>query len=162
MSDKRITKFNYRVGKNPLALHNNKDDIWKALEDQAERLVEEANEVVDGVKNRDIKAVVDGVVDTWYVREWMDDMLSTLGVDVEGAKHGVCKNNLDKITEDVNLAYESSVNYGNTFVYSYHEKDVTYYSVLREGDRKVMKLRTHVPPNLDKFIPVEVVKHLEN
>lgn len=161
MSDKRITKFNYRSGKTPLSLNNDKEVIWKSLQDQAERLVEEANEVLDGVKNRDIKEVVDGVVDTWYVREWLDDMLEALGVDVDGAKHEVCKNNLDKITEDVNLAYESSVNYGNTFVYSYHEKDVTYYSVLREGDRKVMKLKTHVPPNIDKFIPVTTKEYLE-
>lgn len=161
MSDKRITKFNQRVGKMPLAIHNEKEAIWKALKDQAERLVEEAQEVLDGVNNRDINEVLDGVVDTWYVREWMDDMLSALGIDVEASKHEVCMNNLNKITENVDEAYEAATEYGNCFVYTYHGKN-NYYSVLREGDRKVMKLKTHIPPNLDQFIPITTKQALEN
>ena len=160
MSDKRVTRFNQFVGKNPLDLHNDKEKIWEALKQQAERLVEEANEVLDGVNNRDINEVLDGVVDTWYVREWMDDMLEALTINVDGAKHEVCMNNLSKITRDEDVANKTSESYGNTFVYSYFTPTETYFSVLRNDDRKVVKLKTHVPPNLNQFIPIEVKQHL--
>ena len=156
MSDNRITKFNLRAGKAPLTLDDdNKEAVWKTLKDQAERLVEEAQEVLDGVNNRDIQEVLDGVVDVWYVREWMDDMLVALGIDVEGAKHEVCMNNLNKITEDLSLAKQTLKDYGNCSIYIHNDKSTTYYTVLRDGDRKVMKLKNHVAPKLTKYISLE-------
>jgi NTP pyrophosphatase (non-canonical NTP hydrolase) len=155
MSDNRITKFNHRAGKMPLGLNDSKESVWQSLKNQAERLVEEVQEVLDGVNNRDIQEVLDGVVDVWYVREWMDDMLEALGIDVEKAKHEVAMNNLNKITEDISLAKQTAKDYGNCFVFIYNDKFTTYYTVLRSGDNKVMKLKNHVPPNLSQFIPLE-------
>lgn len=162
MSNERITKFNHIVGASPVGSDASKEEIWKQLELQARLVLEEANEMYDAVKNKDIVEVLDGSIDVWYLREYMDDILKALNIDVAGAKYEVCFNNDQKYTTSEDLAMESWLEYvrqGKTpEVCSVDYEGKTYYTVKING--KVQKLLHHVRPDLNKCIPEEIKEKL--
>ena len=156
----KITKFNYITGKPPLgAIEDNKELVWKQLKEQAERVLEEAKELVKACEEQDIKEVLDGFVDVWYTNEYVEDLLVACGVDTKTAKHEICNNNDQKYTTSFALAEDTRLGYLDiatpTVISEVDYGGETYFTVMRVEDNKVMKLKGHVPPNLDKCIPKE-------
>lgn len=156
----RITKFNYIVGKPPLAgITENEHLVWKQIEEQAARVLEEAKEMMKACRERNMQEILDGFVDVWYTNEYMEDLLLACGVDTKTAKNEICNNNDQKYTTSWNLAEDTRMEYFDkataTVVDEVEYEGETYYTVLRAEDNKVMKLKGHVPPNINKCVPDE-------
>lgn len=163
MSVERITKFNVIVGNPPKTIDNTQQEIWDQLELQARLVLEEAKEMYEAVRNKDIVEVLDGSVDVWYLREYMDDILKSLGVDVTKAKYEVCYNNDQKYTTSSDLAMNTWAEFAKqgkpSEVVSVEYDGTTYYIVKIDG--KVQKLLHHVRPNLEQCIPLSLKEKLD-
>ena len=162
MSNKRITKFNHIVGAKPKGLYASPEEIWNQLELQSRLILEEANELYDAVKNKDILEVLDGSTDVWYLREYMDDILKSLDIDVAGAKYEVSYNNEQKYTTSADYAALSWSEYAQqgkpAVMDAVDYEGKTYYTVKIDG--KVQKLLHHVRPDLNKCIPEKTKEKL--
>ena len=158
--NERVTKFNYVAGKDPLGYKtDDKEAIWKQLEDQVERVYEEAKEMLDAVQERDIVEVLDGYLDVKFTNEYVENLLKAIGVDTTGSWHTVLSNNESKSTTSFEYAEASFVEYLKQGVHvnldAVDYEGTRYYVLKRVGDNKVMKLKDHVPPDLAKFVPDE-------
>lgn len=159
--NERITKFNHIAGKAPLGFSReaSKEDIWKQIEDQVERVYEEAKEMRDAVKERNLVEVLDGHLDTWYTNTYIQDLLQATNVDVKGAKVAVMGNNDSKYTTSKEYAEISARIYLeddiDVYIDTYDYDGVLYFTVIRTSDDKVMKLLDHQRPELEKYVPDE-------
>lgn len=159
MSNYRVTKFNVISGNAP---HMGTDyEYWKQLKDQAERVLEEAQELYDNVCAENMEGVLDGFLDVRYTNEYMEDLLIAGDVDTKKAWDAVCLNNDTKYTTSYTYAIESKEqleNKGETcYIESVQYEGELYYTVKRASDNKVMKLKYHESPDISKFVP-EVYK----
>lgn len=159
--NERITKFNHITGKAPLGFDRgaSKEDIWKQIEDQVERVYEEAKEMRDAARERNLVEVLDGHLDTWYTNSYIQDLLQAINVDVKGAKVVVVENNDSKYTTSREYAEISARIYLeddiDVYIDPYVYDNVLYYTVKRVEDNKVMKLKDHQRPELEKYVPDE-------
>lgn len=159
--NERITKFNHIAGKAPLGFSReaSEEDIWKQIEDQVERVYEEAKEMRDAVKERNMTEVLDGHLDVWYTNSYIQDLLQAINVDVKGAKVVVVENNDSKYTTSREYAEISARIYLeddiDVYIDPYVYDNVLYYTVKRVEDNKVMKLKDHQRPELEKHVPDE-------
>lgn len=159
--NERITKFNHIAGKAPLGFSReaSSEAIWKQIEDQAERVYEEAKEMLDAVKERNMTEVLDGHLDVWYTNSYIQDLLQAIDVDVKGAKVVVVENNDSKYTTSREYAEISARIYLEddieVYIDPYVYNSVVYYTVKRVEDNKVMKLKDHQRPELEKHVPDE-------
>lgn len=162
MSKEAIKKFNYITGNYPVGIDGDKEAIWSQLELTSRLLLEEAQEMHTAALNRDILEYLDGNTDCWYVREYADDLLKALGVDVPGAKYEVCYNNDQKYTTSETLALDTWADYAKKGkapeVCKVDYEGKTYYTVKIDG--KVNKLLFHVRPNLSECVPDYVKEKL--
>ena len=159
--DGRITKFNFIKGDVP---QTDKEAFWKQVRAQAEIHLEEAQEMLDAAINEDLQELLDGSMDCWFVREYMDDILEANGIDVKLAKQMVCDNNLSKFTTNptvVEQSVQKLINSGNPVnVGAVSYDGELFYALRRIPDGKVMKPITHVAPELDKCISEKVLERL--
>ena len=156
MSDPRITRFNFAVGNEPQV-----DNFFGQLKRQAEFLLEEVKEIIDACDNRDAVEALDGVVDCWYIREYMDDLCVEQSMRMSLARELVCKNNDTKFTTKYTSAKATQEAYEEAGVECYiadvEYEGNTYFTVRRKIDGKVMKPMNFVPVDLSSAVPVEVV-----
>lgn len=159
MSNYRVTKFNVISGNAP---HMGTDyEYWKQLKHQAERVLEEAQELYDCVCAEDMKGALDGFLDVRYTNEYMEDLLVAGDVDTKKAWDAVCLNNDTKYTTSYTYASESKdylEDKGEVcYIESVQYEGELHYTIKRCSDNKVMKLKYHESPDIAKFIP-EVYK----
>jgi len=103
--------------------------------------------------------LIDGWADVWYVNTYLGQLLEAFGVDTKGVKDVVCANNAQKYTTSYTYAKESQEALEEKGTECYIETTVyegeTYYTVRRNEDQKVMKLKYHERPDLSVFVPYE-------
>lgn len=156
-----VRKFNTIAGKLSPDLVDNPEKMWEALLGSAERAYEEAKEMLEAAKNKDIKEFLDGLVDVKYTEAHAQLLLEMLGVDVIGAGEEVCKNNNMKFFNILDDAMTTARTY-STQDQECREEEVVYegerlYVVKRVKDNKVMKPIGHPSPMIEEFIPKEVL-----
>lgn len=163
MSKEEIVRFNHVAGNAPVGLDGSPEDVWKQIEKLAELNLEEAQEMYDAAVARDIVEVLDGSSDNWYLREYMDELLKALDIDVPGAKWRVCQNNSSKYTTSEDYALDSWAEYAKkgvpAEVVEVEYEGKTYYTI--KVNNKVMKLKFHSRPNLSECVPDSTIKFLK-
>lgn len=157
MSKSEVRKFNVIAGNKP----SNGDmwEVWKQLKQQAALVKEEALEACDAAEDQDMTEILDAYCDVWYTNTYLGQLLEAYGVDVKGAIEAVCSNNSQKYTTSYTYAKESQEALEEKGISCYIENTVydgeTYYTVCRNEDSKVMKLKHHQKPSLEQFVPKE-------
>ena len=154
MSNSRVTRFNFAVGNEPQV-----DSFFEQAGKQASYLLEEVNELIEAINNRDMVEVLDAVVDIWYIREYLDDLLTEQGVKINPAKTKVCDNNDTKFSTSRALIALAVDHYKAKGIECYiaeveYEGDM-FYTCRRLSDDKVMKPTTFEPVDLKSCVPVE-------
>ena len=157
MSKEAVKRFNVVCGNSPS--QGSLYDVWKQLKQQAALVKEEALETFDASQEEDIQELIDGWADVWYVNTYLGQLLEAFGVDTKGVKDVVCANNAQKYTTSYTYAKESQEALEEKGTECYIETTVyegeTYYTVRRNEDQKVMKLKHHERPDLSVFVPQE-------
>lgn len=157
MSKEAVKRFNVVCGNSPA--QGSLYDVWKQLKQQASLVKEEALETFDASQAEDIQELIDGWADVWYVNTYLGQLLEAFGVDTKGVKDVVCANNAQKYTTSYTYAKESQEALEDKGTECYIETTVyegeTYYTVRRNEDNKVMKLKHHERPDLSVFVPQE-------
>ena len=157
MSKEAVKRFNVVCGNSPS--QGSLYDVWKQLKQQAALVKEEALETFDASQEEDIQELIDGWADVWYVNTYLGQLLEAFGVDTKGVKDVVCANNAQKYTTSYTYAKESQEALEEKGTECYIETTVyegeTYYTVRRNEDNKVMKLKHHERPDLSVFVPHE-------
>lgn len=157
MSKQSVKMFNVVAGNKP----SNGDmwEVWKQLKQQAALVKEEALEACDAAEDQDMTEILDAYCDVWYTNTYLGQLLEAYGVDVKGAIDAVCSNNSQKYTTSYTYAKESQEALEDKGTSCYIETTVydgdTYYTVCRNEDSKVMKLKHHEKPSLEQFVPKE-------
>lgn len=132
----------------------------KAVELQSRLLVEEAEETLEGILHGDMRATLDGAVDTFVILSKLFDMLEKAGFDVEGGIQQIIDNNQNKIFNSFYEACEAKEKLEERDDKEYYIEtsvlnNLSFYTVRRE-DGKIAKPVGFVAVELDKFIPKEV------
>lgn len=157
MSKKSVQVFNIVCGNAPS--QGDLWEVWKQLKQQASLVKEEALETFDASQAEDFQELIDGWADVWYVNTYLGQLLEAFGVDTKGVKDVVCANNAQKYTTSYTYAKESQEALEEKGTECYIETTVyegeTYYTVRRNEDNKVMKLKYHERPDLSVFVPQE-------
>ena len=152
-----VRKFNTIAGKLDANELNNKGKMWEALESAAKPVLEEAEEMLEAAKNRDIIEYLDGLVDIKYTEAHSQLLLEMLGVDVVSAGEEVCKNNNLKFFTSLDEAKETAEYYDmqgqDCYVESVNYEGESLLVVKRIEDNKVMKPVNHPSPDIGAFIP---------
>lgn len=152
-SRKAVADWNQKCALQPAEIFT--PEYWKSLANQGERLVEEVQELVDAVKGRDRKELVDALADIQVV---LDGAIFLAQHDHDGAMQAVCANNDLKYTLSRSEAEERAGQIENVKNESVHVESAnfegqTYYSVHRDSDNKIMKPIGHPDVTLTQFIP---------
>lgn len=80
---------------NEIAGNNTKLSI-EDFQSQQRCLIEEVNEISEGLANKDVEEVLDGVIDTLYVVIGMLHKLEEMGINTSEAMKRIAENNLSK------------------------------------------------------------------
>lgn len=155
----RVAEWNNRCNKTPLEIGT--EEYWKSLEDQMERILEEAQETVDAIKARDLTEVLDGGVDMDVVVSGLNYLM---GLDYSEAVDRVLSNNDMKYTEDFDVAVETALFYCDKGLECDIQEvlvegdgmtsmDKEFFSVHRQSDNKIMKLLDHPRVSLADLVP---------
>lgn len=155
MSNYRVTKFNVISGNAP---HMGTDyEYWEQIKNQAERIYEEAKELLAAAQDERMQDVLDGFLDVRYTNEYMEDLLIAGEVETKKGWDAVCDNNDQKYTTSFTYASESKEYLENKDVECYIDQTQyegqIYYVVRRNEDNKVLKLKFHESPDLAQFLP---------
>lgn len=157
MSKEQVRKFNVIAGNSPS--QGDLWECWQQLKRQVDLVLEEAKEGKEGASKEDMLELIDAWADVWYTNTYLGQLLEAFGVNTKAVIEEVCKNNNQKFTTSYTYASESKEALEDKGVQCYIEQTVyqgtTYYTVRRNGDGKVMKLRHHESPELSKFLPKE-------
>jgi hypothetical protein len=157
MSNPRITRFNFAVGNEPLL--GDKEMFFRQMKAQANYLKEEVQEIIDACEERDIIGVLDGVVDCWYVREYMDDLCAEQSLRLSLARNLVCENNDTKFStrySDAAISQSAHEAAGTPcYIAAVEYEGKEYYTVRRLADDKVLKPHNFQSVDLSGCIPRE-------
>lgn len=133
-------------------------DILRKIERQSAFVVEEAKEIQDGARKKDVQEILDGYLDTRFVNDQIGVYLEALGVDLEGAWAEVVRSNNSKFSTDLEMMKESAIKVSQKQGFTHvAESPVTgVYILKRDCDGKIMKPLCFKEPNLRPFIPKEL------
>ena len=124
---------------------NNLDTSLASFEAQQKCLVEEVQEISEGIANKNLEEVLDGVVDTMYVAIGMLHKLKEMGIDVEEAMRRIGENNLSKYPEVSDHVIDSTVDLydkkGVKISYSFARSPMDDYKVVvfKDENGKIRK-----------------------
>lgn len=149
----RVSEWNSRCNKNPEQMGT--EAYWKSLEDQMERILEEVQETIAAVKERDLTEVLDGCCDMDVVVSGFNFLT---GLPYSEAIDRVLTNNDVKYTENYAFAVDTALFYCDKGleceVQEVEESDGTiFFSVHRLSDNKIMKLMDHPRVSLSDLVP---------
>lgn len=158
MSYREITKFNAIAGNSPSM--GSELEYVNQLKNQARLVYEEVCELMEAVDSENFTEILDAFLDIRYTNEYMEDLLVAGEFNVKAAWGVVCANNAQKYTTSYTYAKESQEALEEKGTECYIETTVyegeTYYTVRRNEDQKVMKLKHHERPDLSVFVPQEL------
>lgn len=136
-----------------------KEKILEALKNQAKRVLEEAQEIVDACESGDIEGILDGIVDVQVTALPLIQMGEAYGFSVGDALIEVADNNLTKVTTSLSIAEQTAHYYNEAGVDVYideqHYMDRIYYSIKRKADDKYLKPVGYQSVSLKKYLPEE-------
>lgn len=124
---------------------------------QQKCLLEEVNEITEGIDTNDVVEILDGVVDVLYVALGHLTKLEALGCDVQGAIKQVCVDNLTKFPSDEETAVKTVMHYNNQNVnakWEYNEEYQRY--VIKDSVGKIRKPFNFIPTDLSGYVPKEL------
>lgn len=144
-----VKNWNLKCAKQPAEPFT--PEYWQLMGNQAERLVEEVQELVDAIKARDRKESVDALADIQYV---LNGAIFQSQHDHEGAMQAVCENNDLKYFTSRSEAEEaaSKLKMDDIHVKVADFQGQKYYSIQRDSDNKIMKPAGHPKVDLSPFI----------
>lgn len=156
-----VKKFNEIAGNVPLGSEESSSyiEVTDQMRMQAGLILEEAKELHEScLHSLSVEEILKECIDVWVVNTFMETLLEACGIDVDGAKKAVNKNNLAKYTKDPLKANEVQVEYSNMGVPCYVESMMLdnseiIYMVRRATDRKILKAKDHPKVDLSEFIP---------
>lgn len=154
---KRVAQWNCRVG-NEIP-YEHPSQCFHLLKNQAERVVEEAKEILEGATTKDVNEVLDGVVDTLFTLVYAVEITRKMGYDVAGACKAVCDENDTKFSDNYNFVKSEVDKMNEQFGENYCRMSKTvgakqaFYCIKRNSDGKVLKFSTHKKVDLNNFIP---------
>lgn len=157
MYSKEVAVWNTVMDNHPRQTDSD-EAILRKVERQSAFVVEEAKEIQDGARKRDVQEILDGYLDTKFTNDQIGVYLEALGVDLEGAWVEVVRSNNSKFSTDKELMARSAVTVSQKQGFTtMTESPVQGVFILkRDVDRKIMKPECFKEPNLRPFIP----KHL--
>ena len=137
--DYRVREWNRRCGKFPQ--QGGSEEYWESLNKQLDRVLEEAEEIREAIEKRDSENLLKELCDLSVVSSGLN-YLSNL--NLEEAIHKVLDDNDHKYTTNKSLAEDWRFYWARCGVkvkvsWSVIE-GVTYYSVMRIPDGKIMKV----------------------
>lgn len=150
-----VYKFNLLSGN--LSAVETAEELAARFKNQVKRVIEEAQEVIDGCEEWNEEAVLDGVVDVMVTAFGLLQQASPYMNTIKAAEL-ICQNNLEKFlynpSEDLvaeNIAYH--LEQGTEVVAQYVEYEgETIVSLRRVGDNKIMKPKGFVPVSLKEIV----------
>ena len=156
----RVLDWTAKTGLSPLChdLHTN-EQRWKGMEDKAERLVEEAQEMLDACKAKDGVKLLDGLLDVRFVFEQLLNDMQHYGFKTVESFEDVCDNNDLKTSTNFNwIAMQQALHTQRDGVKNYYidsnEFDVQLWHCLKRfNDNKVSKPVDHPTVELDMYVP---------
>lgn len=158
MSKAEVKKFNYGINNQPSM--GNEYEVWRQLKLQAKLLLEEVEELVEATEQEDMLETLDAYCDIEYLNTWLEHLLYSFGCETKQAFTEVCRNNSSKITNSITYAQTSKEYLESREEGEFYIDQTTYegellYCVKRASDGKVMKLKSHVRPELEKYVGKE-------
>lgn len=127
------------------------------LNNQLMLIQEEVAEIAQGLRDDDLKEVLDGAIDTLFTTLGLIQKLRNKGVDVDKAMFLVAKNNLTKFTPREDVAIETVQYYeeqGIDVTMEYSDKYALF--VIKDNNSKVRKPIDYKRVELDECIPNDV------
>lgn len=153
----RVKMFNTMAGFSPS--NGSLLDCWKQLKLQQSLVIEEAMEGDEACKVEDATELLDAAVDVFVVNTYLLQLLEGMGFNVEAAMDEVLGNNEQKFSTSYSYAAESKDALEEKGVPCYVEETtyngVQYFCCKRESDGKILKLKSHKRPELEKYVPEE-------
>lgn len=136
-----------------------KEEILEALKNQAKRVLEEAQEIIDACESGDIDGILDGIVDVQVTALPLIQMGGAYGFNVGDALIEVADNNLTKVTTSLSIAEQTAHYYNGSGIDVYIDEqaymDRIYYSIKRKEDNKYLKPLGYQSVSLKKYLPEE-------
>lgn len=121
---------------------------------QQKLVIEESNEIQEGIDNNDLVEILDGVIDTLYVTLGHLSRLEKLGVNVQGAIEQVCEDNTTKFPLSKEVAQNSVVFYNAKNInvnWAFNEQYQRY--VIKDENQKCRKPYNFIPTDLTQYVP---------
>lgn len=150
----RVTEWHKRCGKHPAPIGS--EAYWHALALQAERVMEELKEVMVEIRNRDLSKLVSEVCDLDFTTNGMAMMVQH--------PHQECMNRIFasndmKYTQYQMVAEDAARMYVGRGVSCRVVESDGFFSVHRNSDDKILKLRDFVGADMTDLIPEYVKPH---
>lgn len=150
-----VVNWNYRCGNKPVQVVD--DRFWITTGNQMQRIIEEAKETQEAVVAGNALEFLDGVCDLFVVTSYLMEQAVAAGFDVEGALKAVCDNNDTKYSTDVEVAQAGAMTHTASgtpcIVKATSVGGITYYSIVRKSDGKIMKPVDFQSVDLRKYLP---------
>jgi hypothetical protein len=151
-----VNQFNIRCG-NTIDRNLEISEALKIIKNQAERVLEEAQETIDACEAGDLREVLDGGGDVFVTAIGLTKMIQDAVGDVDSALIDIGHNNNLKYTHDLDQAKEWLEFYNteydpNLISESYYIKEthedtentgMVWYCIRRSSDNKIMKPPRH-------------------
>lgn len=158
MSKRECVKFGYAIGNGPsMATHY---EVFKQIKQQSKLILEEVNELEEASSDEDMQEIVDACMNIKFLNTYLEHLLEAYGCNVKKAWETVCENNLQKTTNSFAYVQSSKEYLESREDGEYYIDELTFegellYTVKRVSDNKVMKLKSHIRPDLSVCIPEE-------
>jgi hypothetical protein len=155
---KQVTRFNHIVGNGP---KTDPENVLEQIINQCTYLLEEVLETKEAAKSGDWVEVLDGAADVKYIADYLRDLLESVGVQFDKGFKAVCGNNNLKFTTSLELAQkwqEEKTAIGiEAYISETEYEGVTYFTVRRVSNGKVVKFDGFPQVKLNRYVPKELV-----
>lgn len=161
MGSKAVSVFNQAVGNTPSDVPK---DVLKQIANQCTFLVEEVLEMKEAALAGDWIEVVDAHADIRFVRDYLDDLCQSAGLNTSKAFRKVCENNAQKYSTSKELVLQWQVDKAvsnpelETYIAETEHEGTTYYTLRRVDDGKVVKHNGFEAVSLKDCVPKYLLK----
>ena len=161
MGSKAVSVFNNVCGNAP---SENSAQILKQIENQCTFLIEEVLEMKEAAKLNDWVSVLDAHADIRFVRDYLDDLCQSVGLNTSKAFRKVCENNAQKYSTSKELVLqwqsEKAISHPEleTYIAETEYEGETYYTLRRKDNGKVVKYENFPRVSLEDCVPKELIK----
>lgn len=156
MGSKAVSVFNNVCGNAP---SENSTQILKQIENQCTFLIEEVLEMKEAAKGKDWISILDAHADIRFVRDYLDDLCQSVGLNTSKAFRKVCENNAQKYSTSLELVLQWQAEKAasnpelETYIAETEYDGETYYTLRRKDNGKVMKHDNFEAVDLANCIP---------